>query len=106
MKDKYGSDAELGDEYDEDSEEDESEDEDGEELTAAMDVAILKTLAKIKNKDPEIYDSSRNVFEGHLDHHHCQLGLTSALQNNKPLAQTFRSKRSIPSRKYVPLTPV
>ena len=46
------------------SEEDESEDEDGEELTPAMDVAILKTLAKIKNRDPEIYDSSKNVFEG------------------------------------------
>jgi protein KRI1 len=65
VKDKYGSDAELDDVYEEDSEEDESEDEDGEELTPAMDVAILKTLAKIKNKDPEIYDSSKNVFEGH-----------------------------------------
>jgi hypothetical protein len=66
VKDKYGSDAELADEYEDDSEEDESEDEDGEELTLAMDVAILKTLAKIKNKDPEIYDSSKNVFEGSL----------------------------------------
>ena len=106
MKDKYGSDAELGDEYDEDSEEDESEDEDGEELTAAMDVAILKTLAKIKNKDPEIYDSSRNVFEGQLNHQHSQLGLTSALQNNKPLAQTFRLKKSIQRRKYVSFTSI
>jgi len=106
VKDKYGSDAELDDDYDEDSEEDESEDEDGEELTAAMDVAILKTLAKIKNKDPEIYDSSRNIFEGHLDHRHSQLGLISALQNSKPLAQTFRLKIIIQSGKYVSLIAV
>jgi protein KRI1 len=63
VNDKYGSGVESHDEYGEDSE---SEDEDGEELTPAMDVAILKTLAKIKNKDPEIYDSSNNVFEGFL----------------------------------------
>jgi protein KRI1 len=65
VKDKYGSDAELDEEEDEeDSEEDESEDEDGEELTPAMDVAMLRTLAKIRNKDPVIYDSKKNVFEG------------------------------------------
>lgn len=103
MKDKYGSDAELDDKYDEDSEEDESEDEDGEELTPAMDVAILKTLAKIKNKDPEIYESGRNVFEGYLDHQRIQLRLTSALQNNEPLAQTFRLKINIQKRKYISL---
>ncbi|PVF96620.1 Krr1-domain-containing protein [Serendipita vermifera] len=62
LKEKYGSDAELDDES-EDSEEDESEDEDGEELTPAMDVAMLRTLALIKNKDPSIYDAQRNVFE-------------------------------------------
>ena len=67
VKDKYGSDAELDEEEDdEDSEEDESEDEDGEELTPAMDVAMLRTLAKIRNKDPVIYDSKKNVFEGEL----------------------------------------
>jgi protein KRI1 len=65
VKDKYGSDAELDEEEDEeDSEEAESEDEDGEELTPAMDVAMLRTLAKIRNKDPAIYDSKKNVFEG------------------------------------------
>ncbi len=63
MKEKYGSDAELrGD--NEDSESDESEDEDGEELTPAIDAAILRTLSKIRQKDPDIYDNSKDVFEG------------------------------------------
>ena len=48
----------------EDSEEAESEDEDGEELTPAMDAAILRTLARIKRKDPSIYESGKDVFEG------------------------------------------
>ncbi|EPQ55289.1 Krr1-domain-containing protein [Gloeophyllum trabeum ATCC 11539] len=63
LKDKYGSDYEEGDEEEEDSEELESEDEDGEELTPAVDAAILKTLARIKNKDPSIYDPSKPVFD-------------------------------------------
>jgi hypothetical protein len=100
VKDKYGSDAELDDEY-EDLEEAESEDEDGEELTPVMDVAILKTLAKIKNKDPEIYDSSKNVFEGSLRSSKCQLGLTSALQNNEPRPQIFGLQLSIQRRRYL-----
>ncbi|KAK7691350.1 hypothetical protein QCA50_004746 [Cerrena zonata] len=40
-----------------------SEDEDGEELTPAVDVAILRTLARIKRKDPSIYESGKDVFE-------------------------------------------
>lgn len=66
MKEKYGSDAEEVEEEETDSEEDETEDEDGEELTPAVDVAILRTLARIKRKDPEIYDTGRDVFEGAL----------------------------------------
>ncbi|KIM31167.1 hypothetical protein M408DRAFT_65240 [Serendipita vermifera MAFF 305830] len=62
LKEKYGSDAELEDE-ETDSEEDESEDEEGEELTPAMDVALLRTLAMIRSKNPAIYDASKNVFE-------------------------------------------
>jgi len=62
VKEKYGSDAEEDDE--EDSEEAESEDEDGEELTPAVDVAILRTLAKIKRKDPVIYEAEKDIFEG------------------------------------------
>lgn len=53
----------VGDE-EEDSEEAESEDEDGEELTPAVDAAILRTLARIKRKDPSIYESGKDVFEG------------------------------------------
>ena len=65
VKEKYGSDVESGDEgSDTDSEEAESEDEDGEELTPAIDAAILRTLARIKRKDPEIYDARKDVFEG------------------------------------------
>jgi protein KRI1 len=47
----------------EDSEDLESEDEDGEELTPAVDAAILRTLARIKRKDPTIYGRD-NIFEG------------------------------------------
>ncbi|KAG8689744.1 hypothetical protein FRC11_000885 [Ceratobasidium sp. 423] len=62
LKDKYGSDFE--DKEDEsDSESDESEDEFGEELTPAVDAALLRTLAKIRRKDPEIYDSKVGVFD-------------------------------------------
>jgi protein KRI1 len=66
VKEKYGSDADTDDlgEDDSDSESGESEDEDGEELTPALDAAILRTLARIKARDPDIYDTNRNVFEG------------------------------------------
>ena len=66
VKEKYGSDADTDDSNsdDSDSESDESEDEDGEELTPALDVAILRTLARIKARDPGIYDTGRSVFEG------------------------------------------
>lgn len=61
VQEKYGSDAEL--EPDEDDSEDETEDEDGEELTPAVDAAILRTLARIRRGDPDIYDSSKSVFQ-------------------------------------------
>jgi protein KRI1 len=65
VKEKYGSDAEEDDEIsDTDSEDAESEDEHGEELTPAVDAAILRTLARIKRKDPAIYNSKTDVFEG------------------------------------------
>ncbi|KII95576.1 hypothetical protein PLICRDRAFT_170210 [Plicaturopsis crispa FD-325 SS-3] len=64
LKEKYGSDYEgSGSEEETDSEEDVSEDEDGEELTPAVDAAILRTLARIKRKDPAIYDAQKPVFE-------------------------------------------
>lgn len=63
MKDKYGSD--VGEEDDDsDDSEDTTEDEDGEELTPAVDAAILRTLARIKRKDPSIYETGKDVFQG------------------------------------------
>ncbi|KAG6866685.1 hypothetical protein C0991_000795 [Blastosporella zonata] len=63
LKDKYGSDYDNEEDGTEsDSESDESEDEDGEELTPTVDAAILRTLARIKRKDPSIYDTSTNIF--------------------------------------------
>lgn len=65
VKDKYGSDFEDDDDDSEsDSESDESEDEEGEELTPIVDAAILRTLARIRRKDPEIYDAEKNIFGG------------------------------------------
>jgi len=63
LKEKYGSDIEEDEIDSEDSEEAESEDEDGEELTPAVDAAILRTLARIRKKDPSIYQQGKNVFE-------------------------------------------
>ncbi|EMD34170.1 hypothetical protein CERSUDRAFT_117663 [Gelatoporia subvermispora B] len=63
LKEKYGSDVDEDGVDSEDSEEAESEDEDGEELTPAVDAAILRTLARIKKKDPAIYESGKDVFE-------------------------------------------
>lgn len=65
MQDKYGADHTLEDE--EDSEEDLSdEDSDAELVTPAVDVAILRTLARIRKKDPAVYEEGRQVFDGTL----------------------------------------
>ena len=64
VKEKYGSDVDEDDLDEDDSEDDESEDEDGEELTPAVDAAILRTLARIRRKDPAIYEEGKGVFEG------------------------------------------
>lgn len=63
LKEKYGSDIDEDEADEEDSEEAESEDEDGEELTPAVDAAILRTLARIRRKDPSIYEQGKNVFD-------------------------------------------
>ncbi|KAF7297860.1 Kri1-C domain-containing protein [Mycena chlorophos] len=63
LKDQYGSDPDSDEEEEStDSESAESEDSDGEELTPAMDAAILRTLARIKRKDPEIYKDGKDIF--------------------------------------------
>lgn len=48
-----------------DSESEEEEDEEGEELTPALDAAILRTLARIRNKDEAVYGSGP-VLQGEL----------------------------------------
>ncbi|KAJ7647801.1 KRI1-like family C-terminal-domain-containing protein [Roridomyces roridus] len=63
LKEQYGSDPDTSEEESTDSEELESEDSDGDELTPAMDAAILRTLARIKRKDPKIYESGHHVFD-------------------------------------------
>ncbi|KAJ7270108.1 hypothetical protein B0H12DRAFT_1216172 [Mycena haematopus] len=60
LKEQYGSDP--SEEEETDSEDLESEDSDGEELTLAVDAAILRTLARIKAKDPEIYEEGKDIF--------------------------------------------
>ncbi|KAK2462934.1 hypothetical protein APHAL10511_005132 [Amanita phalloides] len=64
LKDKYGSDfdEEEGSDESTDSESDESEDEDGEDLTPAVDAALLRTLARIKRRDPTIYEPGKAVY--------------------------------------------
>lgn len=46
-----------------DSESEESEDDEGDMLTADLDLKILQTIDKIKNKRPEVYDSSAKWFD-------------------------------------------
>lgn len=69
MKEKYGSDYSGSGSSDADSDdsEDTEEDSEGEELTPAVDAAILRTLARIRKKDPGIYEGGRQVFEGEYD---------------------------------------
>ncbi|GAA5980268.1 hypothetical protein JCM11641_005524 [Rhodosporidiobolus odoratus] len=62
LQDKYGKDYQLEDD-DQDSEDLSSDDEDAEFVTPQVDAAILATLAKIRAKDPSVYQSDRNVFE-------------------------------------------
>lgn len=65
MQDKYGADYTLEDE--EDEEEDLSDDDsDAELVTPQVDVAILRTLARIRQKDPLVYEENRSVFQGEL----------------------------------------
>ncbi|KAF8841697.1 hypothetical protein BDN67DRAFT_966770 [Paxillus ammoniavirescens] len=90
LKEKYGSDysgsGSSGSDDSEDSE-DTEEDSDGEELTPAVDAAILRTLARIRKKDPAIYEGGRNVFEEeHLrTHERAPVIKTRTKDKSKPL---------------------
>lgn len=66
VQDKYGKDYQFGDQGDseEDSEDLSDDDEDAEFVTPQVDAAILRTLARIKAKDPAVYEADRDVFEG------------------------------------------
>ncbi|KAI8978185.1 KRI1-like family C-terminal-domain-containing protein [Trametes punicea] len=86
LKAKYGSDIDENDEDEEDSEELESEDEEGEELTPAVDAAILRTLARIKRKDPSIYEKGKDIFEEERQRtRDIQLSKRSEKDKSKPL---------------------
>ncbi|BGP12777.1 hypothetical protein JCM10213_007291 [Rhodosporidiobolus nylandii] len=62
LQDKYGKDYQLPSD-DDDSEDLSSDDEDAEFVTPSVDAAILATLARIRAKDPSVYESERNVFD-------------------------------------------
>lgn len=71
VQDKYGKDFQLGDDDEDDETDYSTDDDDAELVTPEVDAAILRTLAKIRAKDPSVYDDGRNVFEGaptSLDH--------------------------------------
>ncbi|GAA5870321.1 hypothetical protein JCM16303_001963 [Sporobolomyces ruberrimus] len=66
LQDKYGKDYQFGDlegESEEDSEDLSDDDSDAEFVTPQVDAAILRTLARIKAKDPAVYEADRDVFE-------------------------------------------
>ncbi|GAA5980013.1 hypothetical protein JCM10908_001498 [Rhodotorula pacifica] len=63
LQDKYGKDYQLGDEDDEDETDYSTDDEDAELVTPEVDAAILRTLAKIRAKDPSVYEEGRAVFD-------------------------------------------
>ncbi|KAI6131261.1 KRI1-like family C-terminal-domain-containing protein [Pisolithus croceorrhizus] len=91
LKEKYGSDiSDTSVEEDSEDSEDTSEDSDGVELTPAVDAAILRTLARIKKKDPHIYDGDRQVFEEEEERTKDCAPLIRAKATNKSKPLTIR----------------
>lgn len=43
-----------------------TDDEDAELVTPQVDIAILRTLARIKKRDPLVYEDGRQIFDGQL----------------------------------------
>lgn len=66
LQQKYGDDPDAAADST-DSEEDEEEDEEGEQLTPQVDAAILRTLQRIRSKDPELYKPGTNIFDRERD---------------------------------------
>ena len=61
LKEKHAGADEASD--DSDSDTTETEDEDGQEMTPAVDVELMKTIAAIRSKDPTVYDPSMRFFQ-------------------------------------------
>ncbi|KAL4071267.1 hypothetical protein V8B97DRAFT_441289 [Scleroderma yunnanense] len=86
LEEKYGSDlSDVSNKEDSEDSEDTSEDSDGEELTPAVDAAILRTLARIRKKDPEIYNGDRQVFQENRTKDRAPLVKTKSKDKTKPL---------------------
>ncbi|BGO92911.1 hypothetical protein NBRC10512_006073 [Rhodotorula toruloides] len=62
LQDKYGKDYQLPEDDDE-STDYSTDDEAAELVTPEVDAAILRTLAKIRARDPSVYEQGREVFE-------------------------------------------
>jgi protein KRI1 len=90
LKEKYGSDFEEGTDEETNSEDAESEDEDGEELTPAVDAAILRTLARIKRKDPAIYNVENIIFEEEQERTAVRAPQVRERKSSKSKPLTFR----------------
>ncbi|KAK4057571.1 Kinetochore protein Spc24 [Microbotryomycetes sp. JL221] len=86
LQDKYGKDISLKDlEQDDDSEESLSDDDsDAELVTPQVDAAILRTLAKIRNKDPTVYEQGRQVFDEEETDVGSKSTLTTTTKPTKP----------------------
>ncbi|KAG9017244.1 hypothetical protein FRB90_001262 [Tulasnella sp. 427] len=100
LRKQMGSDAE--DDGSSEESDSETEDEEGDEFDAATDVALLKTLALVQQKDPSIYDTSTDVFGG--------LRRSRSLldQDDKPLtykAQLAATLLGKPSEEQAPSEP-
>ncbi|GAA5866742.1 hypothetical protein JCM3774_001978 [Rhodotorula dairenensis] len=63
LQDKYGKDFQLGDDDEDDETDYSTDDDDAELVTPEVDAAILRTLAKIRAKDPAVYEEGRAVFD-------------------------------------------
>ncbi|SCV68517.1 BQ2448_638 [Microbotryum intermedium] len=86
LQDKYGSQLDHLDSDDDDDDDDSQastvysdDDSDAELVTPQVDVAIFKTLAKIRNKDPEVYEPQKNLFQDE----ETRLASTSFITNTK-----------------------
>lgn len=64
VRDRYGFGENMAEDSYDESSSGSDEDEIGEELTPAVDVQILKTIAAIRRKDERIYEPKADFFSG------------------------------------------